>query len=113
MDSSNFSNEFSEDGFWKSIKKYAKKIGGESLHKAFCLWLVVKEENVPAKAKAIAVGALGYLISPLDAIPDITPVIGFSDDILVIAGAFVVLASYITKEISTRADAMLPDWIRD
>ena len=116
MNTSNFSrysNKFSEDGFWNTAKKYAKKIGREPLHKAFCLWLVAKEGDAPLRAKTIALGALGYLISPLDAIPDITPVIGFTDDITVIAGAFLVLAAYITQEISAKADAMLPNWMRD
>ena len=31
--------------------------------------------------KAIIIGALGYLISPLDAVPDAIPIAGLSDDL--------------------------------
>jgi uncharacterized membrane protein YkvA (DUF1232 family) len=106
-------NAFSDEGFWSTAKKYAKKIGREPLHKAFCLWLVTKDSNAPLWAKTTALGALGYLISPLDAIPDITPVIGFTDDIAVVAGAFIMLATYVTKEISVQAESMLPEWMQD
>jgi len=110
---SSYSNKFSDEGFRSTVKKYAKKIGREPLHKAFCLWLVTKEGNAPVWAKTVAISALGYLISPLDAIPDFTPVIGLGDDIATIAGAIVVLAAYITEEISAKADEMLPEWMRN
>ncbi|MFQ8736539.1 MAG: YkvA family protein [Bilophila wadsworthia] len=38
-------------------------------------------------------GALGYFISPIDVIPGFHPVVGFTDDIGVLAAAVVVAAS--------------------
>jgi len=106
------SDEFSDEGFWAKIREYAKKIGSETVHKAICLWLVIKEGNAPLWAKSTAVGALGYLISPLDVVPDLTPFVGYSDDIAVIAAAFTLLAVYITEEIRIKAKRMMPQWLR-
>jgi uncharacterized membrane protein YkvA (DUF1232 family) len=108
-----YDTNFSTEGFWATVQKYAKNLGRETLHKAFCLWLVIRESDAPAWAKGVAVGALGWLISPVDPIPDITPVIGLSDDATAIAAAIAVLAAYINDEIKRKAEAMLPDWMRD
>ena len=112
FDFSSYSNDFSDNGFWITVKKYAKKIGRETLHKSLCLWLVIKEGDAPIWAKTTAVSALGYLISPIDAIPDFMPIVGFTDDIAVIGVAAVTLAAYITEQISGKAEMMLPDWMR-
>ncbi len=37
-----------------------------------------------SKDKAMIIGALGYLISPLDVIPDAIPIAGLSDDLAVL-----------------------------
>jgi uncharacterized membrane protein YkvA (DUF1232 family) len=36
---------------------------------------------------AVIIGALVYFVSPIDAIPDLTPVVGYIDDAAVIAAA--------------------------
>lgn len=41
--------------------------------------------DMPAKHLAVLVAAVLYVICPIDAIPDFLPVIGWSDDISVIA----------------------------
>ncbi len=42
------------------------------------------DSGVPWQRKTIVVGALLYFISPLDAIPDIAPLVGYLDDLGVI-----------------------------
>ncbi|MBI5331177.1 MAG: DUF1232 domain-containing protein [Betaproteobacteria bacterium] len=110
---STYSSSYSDQGLFDVLKRFAKSIGSETVHKALCLWLVIRDSNAPAWAKAVAVGALGYLISPIDAIPDLIPFIGFTDDIAVIAAAVVTLSLYITDDISARATAMMPTWLQD
>lgn len=48
-------------------------------------------------------GVLGYLILPVDAIPDFIPVVGLTDDIGAIAYLIRSLATYITPEIKQQA----------
>ena len=48
----------------------------------------------PKRMKALIIGAIGYIILPLDLIPDITPVIGYSDDLASAAGIVAAVGIY-------------------
>ena len=100
-----YESNYSEDGLFSVITKYAKKIGGEVIYKALQLFYVLQKPNIPLKAKATIIGALGYLISPIDIIPDFIPVLGFSDDAAAIAVALVVVSAYIDEEVNAKAKA--------
>ena len=52
--------------------------------KVQALWALAKDPEGSWQAKASAIGALVYLISPLDAIPDPIPILGLTDDVAVI-----------------------------
>lgn len=51
---------------------------------------VIKDKNLPSVTKGVAYGALFYLLTPFDLIPDNIPGIGFLDDF----GALELAASY-------------------
>jgi tetratricopeptide (TPR) repeat protein len=48
----------------------------------------------PAPLKALVVGAIGYIVLPIDLIPDFTPVIGYADDLASSAGVVLAVAAY-------------------
>jgi uncharacterized membrane protein YkvA (DUF1232 family) len=48
------------------------------------LFLAMKHKGTPVLAKAIAILALVYAISPIDLIPDVIPVLGYLDDLLIL-----------------------------
>lgn len=50
----------------------------------------------PTHMKALIIGTIGYIILPLDLIPDITPVIGYTDDLASAAGVVASVAVYST-----------------
>ncbi|MCC7169906.1 MAG: DUF1232 domain-containing protein [Planctomycetes bacterium] len=51
------------------------------------LWAMIRDPNAAWSAKAIAIGALLYLVSPIDGVPDLIPIAGLIDDVGVIAAA--------------------------
>lgn len=65
--------------------------------KVTLLWEMVKYPEASWASKAIAIGSLIYLISPLDAIPDTIPVLGLTDDVGVILAAVAKLAYDLNK----------------
>ena len=72
--------------FLDYFKKNKRSIGfGQQIEKIYDL-LISGQLNT--RDKAIIVGALLYFINPFDLIPDITPIIGFVDDMSVIALAY-------------------------
>lgn len=46
------------------------------------LWLAARDPAVPWLAKALALAALAYALSPIDLIPDVIPVLGQVDDLI-------------------------------
>lgn len=61
------------------------------------LFTVVMDPKSDKAMKAIGIGALLYLISPIDAIPDIIPMLGLTDDVSVILYAVTQLNKFIKK----------------
>lgn len=110
QNSSNLTKEYSEDNFWEKVKKFALTAGKEVIEKALTLYYVAQEENVPVWAKTTIYGTLAYFISPLDAIPDITPLIGYSDDLGALAIAIATVSAYINDNAKEKAKTKLNDW---
>jgi uncharacterized membrane protein YkvA (DUF1232 family) len=92
------SRYFSESSFWSVVKQSALAIGRKALYLGLTLFYAFKDEHTPKWAKTIIAGALGYLILPLDAIPDFIPGVGFTDDLGAIVAATAVIAAHITAE---------------
>lgn len=57
----------------------------ELVRNASLAWHLLLDPRVPALTKLLPVGALLYLLSPIDLVPDVLPVLGQLDDLLVIA----------------------------
>lgn len=104
---SKYADNYSEENLLHKISKFGAHIGLELLYKVAQLWCVMQKPEVPAKDKALIMGALGYLISPLDFIPDLTPVLGYSDDLVAITFALLKVQGYIDDEVDARAKELL------
>ncbi len=102
-----YQDSCSEEGLLQKIRKYGSHIGLELLYKALQLWCVLQKKDVPAKDKALIMGALGYLIAPLDFVPDLTPVLGYSDDLVAITLAFLKVQGYIDDAVRDDAKKLL------
>lgn len=110
MSNNKFEKEFSENNFWTKIKKFAKVAGESVLEPALKLYYSAQDPETPAWAKTTVYGALGYFISPIDAIPDITPIVGYSDDLGVLVAAIAAVAAYIKEEHKEKAKKTLEQW---
>ncbi len=56
------------------------------------------DRATPVSVRATLIGTLAYFVLPADAVPDILPVLGFTDDAAVLAGAVRMVASHIRIE---------------
>ena len=50
----------------------------------FALYLAARDPRVPWYTKALALGVVGYALSPIDLIPDFIPIIGYLDDLILV-----------------------------
>ena len=101
---------YSEEGLMDKLKKFAKKAGIKTVYAALLLYYVLLSKDVPVKENGLIIGALGYLILPVDLIPDFIPVAGFTDDLAALAYAIHAVRSYVSPEIEVQAKAKLKDW---
>lgn len=101
---------FTEQGFRKKLKKYALTAGREVVEKALLLFYAAQEEKAPKWAKATIAGALGYFIVPLDAIADITPAVGYADDLGVLVLAIAAVTRYINDDVRAKTAARMQAW---
>jgi uncharacterized membrane protein YkvA (DUF1232 family) len=83
-------------GFWKKLRRLASHLPfAEDLVAAhYCAF----DRQTPLKVKAALIGALAYFVMPADMIPDVLPVIGYTDDAAVIAAAIRLVSSHITAD---------------
>jgi len=56
------------------------------------------DRATPTQVKATLVAAIAYFVLPFDVVPDMLPIIGFTDDAAVLAAAIKLVASHITPE---------------
>ena len=87
MANTDYSTQYSDDGFWGKVKAYAKVAGKGVLEPALKMYYSATDPDTPRWAKTTIYGALGYFISPIDAIPDLLPVLGYTDDLGVLVAA--------------------------
>lgn len=83
------------------------------LEQALKMYYSATDPDTPLWAKTTIYGALGYFISPIDAIPDLLPVLGYTDDIGVLIAAATAVAAHIKDEHVRKARDTLQQWFGD
>lgn len=105
-----YTREYNEKSFWEKIKKHASVAGKKAVEPAFILYYCLQDKDTPWKAKLIILSALGYFILPLDAIPDISPLIGYGDDIGALLTALEMVKAHTKPEHVKKANEQLSKW---
>ena len=105
-----YSKKYSEENFWEKVGRHALTAGKEIIFMALKLYYVLQKSETPAWAKATIIGALGYFISPIDAILDFAPIIGYSDDIGVLVAALATVTTHIDEGVVKLAEKKLKAW---
>jgi uncharacterized membrane protein YkvA (DUF1232 family) len=82
--------------FWQKLRALAARLPfAEDLVAAhYCAF----DRQTPLHVKAALIGALAYFVLPADVAPDVLPVIGYTDDAAMLAGALKLVASHITPD---------------
>jgi uncharacterized membrane protein YkvA (DUF1232 family) len=72
-------------------------------------WYCTRDPATPRRVRVTLMLALGYFVLPVDAIPDILPLLGFTDDAAVIAAAIAAVAGSISDLHRAKAQETLKD----
>ena len=105
-----YRDRFTQKGFMEKISRVAKRAGAKLVYAALILYYTLESDTISLKEKAIIVGALGYLISPLDMVPDAIPIAGLGDDLAVLVYVVGMVWSNVSEEVKTKARNKLSTW---
>lgn len=91
--------------FWIKFKQVVAKLpfAEDLLAAYYCAF----DRETPRHVQVALLGALAYFILPFDFMPDMLPILGFTDDAAVLATAIRMVASNITTEHREAARAAL------
>ena len=91
--------------FWSKFTSFAINLpfAEEVAAGFFC----ATDNNTPLKVRGTLLAALAYFILPLDLIPDILAIVGFTDDIAVLTAALAMVSKHITDEHRIKARAVI------
>lgn len=104
-----FSKNFSVAKLWEKIQKNARKLGVKVVFEALKLFYMLQDPVVNASDKLIITAALGYMILPLDLVPDFIPG-GFIDDGVILTWALNQLKGKMTESTLQKAKSKLREW---
>ena len=91
--------------FWRKLRAVFAHIpfAEDLLAAYYCAF----DRQTPRHVQASLLGAIAYFILPFDFVPDVMPVLGFTDDAAVLATAIRMVASHITSDHREAARAVL------
>ena len=105
-----YANKFSQSEFVEKISRIAKRAGSKLVYAALILYYTLQSDRISKTDKAIIIGALGYMISPLDVIPDAIPIAGLTDDFAVLIYVLKKVWTDIDPSIIEQAKEKLSKW---
>jgi len=94
-----------ERGFLPKIRKVASKVPFAA--DALSVWWCARDPETPTAVKGMILAALAYFVLPTDALPDILPAIGFTDDAAVFAALIAILGRTLKPRHKEAAQAFL------
>lgn len=103
-----YEKHFDDKTFLGKCKTIAKKAGRPVISKGLELFYAFPD--APLWAKGTIAASLGYLIFPADVVPDILPVLGFTDDVGVLSVAVGAVHSTIDDKVRGKAEETLVSW---
>jgi uncharacterized membrane protein YkvA (DUF1232 family) len=91
--------------FWTKFKQVVAKLpfAEDLLAAYYCAF----DRETPRHVQAALLGAIAYFVLPFDFMPDVLPILGFTDDAAVLATAIRMVATHITPEHREAARAAL------
>ena len=110
MELEKYRKRFTEGKFWQKVKKVGEAAGAKTVYTALLLYYAYHRKETPTWAKSMVLGVLGYFIAPIDAIPDITFLVGYTDDFGLLSMALVTIAAYVNEDVRGQARAHMDRW---
>ncbi|TCV70842.1 uncharacterized membrane protein YkvA (DUF1232 family) [Neorhizobium sp. R1-B] len=93
--------------FWPTLKRAVRQVpfSRDLVAAYYC----AVDRRTPARVRGVLLAALAYFVLPLDFVPDVFALVGFTDDVAVLAVAFRMIQGHIADRHYDAADEALAD----
>lgn len=93
--------------FWPTFKRAARQVpfSRDLVAAYYC----AMDRRTPARVRGVLLAGLAYFVLPLDFLPDVFALVGFTDDVAVLAMAFRMIQGHIADRHYDAADEALAD----
>ena len=81
---------------WRKLRRVASRV--PFAEDALAAYYCSLDRATPLRVRASIVAALVYFVTPADAMPDLLPALGFTDDAAVLAATLQLIAAYVLPE---------------
>ncbi|NND06944.1 MAG: DUF1232 domain-containing protein [Saprospiraceae bacterium] len=105
-----FKQGLEEIKFLNLLKAIVRKASIKTIYVGLLLFHAYQRTETPLWAKRMVLGTLAYLLAPIDAIPDLSPFIGFTDDFGLLMFGLVSIAGYVNQDVRLSARTQLEKW---
>ncbi len=93
--------------FWPTLKRAVRQVPfSRDLVAAYYCAI---DRRTPTRVRGVLLAALAYFVMPIDFLPDMFVLVGFTDDVAVLAAAFRMIQGHITDRHYEAADLALAD----
>ena len=86
---------------WQRLRFWARLV----LRDGLALYVAARHARTPWYAKLLALIVAAYALSPIDLIPDVIPVLGFLDEVILLPIAIALIARLIPADIMAESRA--------
>lgn len=91
-----------------TLRTWARRVKRDGV----TLWFAGKHPGTPWYAKALGVFVVAYALSPLDLIPDVIPVLGYLDDVLLLPALIWLTIKLLPADVLADCRARSDEWMR-
>ena len=105
-----FAGYYNEKALLEKLKRFSVKAGQQVVYSVLLLYFVLRSPEVSVARKLSIAAAMGYFILPFDMVPDLIPLIGFTDDLGILIYTLVQISTSITPGIKKQAREKMEGW---
>ncbi len=81
---------------WSTVKRAARSI--PFIEEVVAAWYCALDPATPNRVRLTLLAALAYFVAPIDVVPDLLPLVGFTDDAGVLMAAIALVRAHITDD---------------
>jgi len=101
---------FSVDGLMDKVSQLTGDACCELIEKVLTLYVLLIQGDVATATKVFIISALGYFICPIDAVPDVLPIVGYSDDLAIVAALLSQLDDLVNANVKKEVKRLMPEF---